>query len=343
MALSAGTTFAGRYEILGRLGAGAMGNVYRARHITLEKEIALKVAGTPLELEPGVLDDGEARFDREARAIARLDHPSIVRVLDYGRTKRHRFIAMQLLDGSTLSDVLADTPQLPEPLALRFTRQLLGALVHAHAHGILHRDLKPGNVMITGGRSGISRGFRPQRAVLIDFGLAFVNDEASLTARGACIGSPSYLAPERLEGGPSDARGDLYALGAMLYEMLAGRRPFVGDSIGEILLAARSQPAAPLRAIRPELSRPLEAFVARALSKDPSARFASAEAMLEALDDIALLERDEQAAEARALAEERAASSSTLFEIPITDPGVLRRLWGWLRYGRWRWRGASAP
>jgi len=330
--LAPGTSFAGRYEILGTLGTGAMGSVYRARHVELRKPVALKVAGSPLVLGH-VADDGAARFDREARAIARLDHPSIVRVFDYGRTRRHRFIAMQLLEGPTLRHALDGGP-LSESLALRLAGHLLSALVHAHARGVLHRDLKPENIILIG---GATPEYRPQRAVMIDFGLAFVDDEAALTARGACVGSPSYLAPERLEGGPPDARADLYAVGAILYEMLAGARPFVGESIGEILLAARTQPVRPLRATRPELSRPLDAFVLRALAKDPGKRFATADDMLAALDEVRV---QQQLANAAREDDARDAEASTMFSIPVSVSGPLRRAWSWLRYGRWRWRAS---
>ena len=145
------------------------------------------------------------------------------------------------------------------------------------------------------------------------------------------MGSPSYLAPERLDGLAPDVRADLYGIGVMLYEMLAGVRPFHGDSIGEILLACRSQPARPLRAIRPELSRPLEAFVVRALAKDPRRRFQTADAMLEALEDLALLEQAEAA-------EARDEVAETCLELPLVAPSRWTRLWGWFRFGRWRWR-----
>ena len=330
-ALAPGTMFAGRYEILGALGKGGMGSVYRARHVDLRSEVALKVAGAPLAVGD-IVDDGVIRFEREARAIAKLDHASIVRIFDYGRTRRHRFIAMQLLDGPTLCETLALTPQLRIPYALQITRQLLSALVHAHARGVLHRDLKPDNVVLVG--ANVPTGeTAPRRAVLIDFGLAFVDDEAALTARGLCVGSPSYIAPERIDGQPADVRADLYAIGVMLYEMLAGRKPFVGDSVGEILLAARTRPARPLRAIRREVSRPLEAFVVRALAKDPDKRFSSATQMWAALEDVEQLEQLEASAEVSAQEEQAA----TFLALPAAEPSRMTRAWSWLRYGRWRW------
>jgi serine/threonine-protein kinase len=325
------SVFAGRYEILGALGAGGMGSVYRARHIALRKDVALKVMNVALSAgdEHGVTDDTSARFEREARAIAKLDHRGIVRIQDYGRTRRHQFIAMELLDGITLAQAIHRDGPFSPGRAVMLTRQMLSALAHAHDRGVLHRDLKPENVMLVGAR---------ERAVLIDFGLAHVVDEAALTAKGFCVGSPSYLAPERLEGAMPDRRADLYTIGVLLYEMLAGTKPFTGDSTGEILLACRTRPARPLRAIRPELSRFLEAVVVRALAKDPDRRYASAEDMLLALEDVPVLEQEEAAA----LADARSETAATMFALPVTEPSRWSRLWAWLRFGGWRWRDDDA-
>jgi serine/threonine protein kinase len=386
MGLAPGSIFAGRYEIVGELGKGGMGSVYRAIHRDLRREVALKILDAPLAAGE-LTDDGAARFEREARALAQLDHASIVRITDYGRTRRHHFIAMQLLDGPSLGQLMRHQGKLAPSRALQITRHLLSALVHAHARGVLHRDLKPDNVMlmgtprprgsrppvdgiprtqtllglaatrmvattvVTGGTiempaiKNVALGSGPHevdleleahpavRAVLIDFGLAHVHDEAALTARGACVGSPSYLAPERLNGVTPDARADLYALGVILYEMLTGARPFSGDSVGEILLAVRTQPARPIRAIRPELSRPLEAFVLKALAKDPARRFQSAEQMLEALEEVRVLEQREVDA---AITKDE--SAETYLELPLVEPSRWSRVWSWLRFGRWRWR-----
>jgi serine/threonine-protein kinase len=326
---TSGSVFAGRYEIVAPLGAGGMGTVYRARHIELRNQVALKimnvVGGGP---DDSVVRTTGARFEREARAIAKLEHAGIVRILDYGRTRKHQFIAMQLLDGVTLAQALHRDGPFAPARARMLARHLVLALGHSHERGVLHRDLKPENVMLVGER---------ERAVLIDFGLAHVVDEAALTARGFCVGSPSYLAPERLDGAPPDARADLYAIGVLLYEMLAGTRPFTGDSTGEILLACRTRPPRPLRAMRPELSRFLDAFVMRALAKDPAKRFQSADDMLAALDDVPVLEREEAAAVAEAKAEQTA----TLYAMPAPR-SRLARLWSWFRFGSWRWRDNRA-
>ena len=318
--LAPGSTFAGRYEILGVLGRGGMGNVFRARHVGLGKDVALKVLGTTS------VNDGEARFEREARAIAKLDHPCCVRVLDYGRTKRHQYLAMQLLEGPTLAAALRDG-RLPSGRAAQIARNLLSALVHAHGRGILHRDIKPENVMLVG---------EAGRAVLIDFGLAHLDNDAPLTARGMCIGSPSYLAPERLDGHPHDARADLFAVGVILYEMLAGARPFVGATPEDIMRHCRERPPRPLRAIRADVPRSLEAVVVRALAKDPARRFQTAEDMLAAIDDVPVLE--ELAAHAAVAVREE--QETTTMVATADRPGWWSRLWSRLRFGRWRWHSA---
>lgn len=319
--LPAGTVFAERYEIVAVIGRGGMGTVYRARHLNLGKHVALKILGAR---------DHEARFDREARVIAKLDHPSCVRVLDCGRDNDtwHPYIAMELLEGSTLAKVLAAEGQLSTGRAVALARNLLTALAHAHAHGVLHRDLKPENVLVT------SRDGAP-RAVLIDFGLAHLLDEAGLTARGMCIGSPSYLAPERLAGDQYNARTDLYGVGVLLYEMLAGEKPFQGNSVDEILVNCRLRPARPLRAIRKDVSRSLERVITRAMAKDPEKRFADAEDMLAALDDIPVLEELAQRTSAKVLEQE--ATTMTIAQVDLRPPSVFSRAWNRVRYGRWRW------
>jgi len=312
--LAPGSVFAARYRIVELIGSGGMGHVYRAEHLALKEHVALKILGKPLP-------DSEARFQREARAIARLAHPSCVRILDYAHVaNRYQYIAMELLDGPSLSAVLFAEFRFEPPRAVAVARQLLGALAHAHAFGVLHRDVKPENVMLVTRASG-------PRAVLIDFGLARLHDDATLTATGMCLGSPSYIAPERLLGKEYDARCDLYAVGVILYEMLAGARPFVGDSPEDVMSKSLSRPPRPLRAIRRDISPALDAIVMRALAKDPAKRFTDAEDMLSALDELVPI--DEAPAEL--------SSSSTCHEIPVIRPSLIGRVWSWIRYGRWRW------
>jgi serine/threonine-protein kinase len=238
---------------------------------------------------------------------------------------------MELLDGPSLAEALATEGRPTAARALYVTRQLLGALAHAHAHGVLHRDVKPDNVML------VIRDV--PRAVLIDFGLAKLHDEAALTAAGTCVGSPSYIAPERLLGQAYDARCDLYSIGVMLYEMLAGVRPFVGDTPEEVMQRCLARPPRPLRAIRKDIPAVLDAFVTRALAKDPDRRFADAEEMLSALADIEIVP---ETSSGHAVAVAHEWSSTTARDLGVIRPTLLSRLWSWLRYGRWRWR-AGAP
>jgi serine/threonine-protein kinase len=325
--IPAGTVFSERYEILSAAGSGGMGHVYRARHLGLDKLVALKVLAVPGKGSRG--ERFEERFAREARVLAKLDHPSCVRVLDYGRSNGMQYIAMDMLEGETLHEVLRAGP-MPTSRALAITKQLLGALAHAHEHGIIHRDLKPENVMLVKGGT---------RAVLIDFGLASLHDEAALTGAGMCMGSPSYLAPERLLGRPHDTRTDLYALGVILYEMVAGVRPFAGGSPEETMRLALHRPPRPLRAIRRDISRELENLIKRALAKDPKRRFSDAEEMLLALNDVPT---DEERAERRAAAErEEAAETMAMVQLDLRPPSWWQRLWAYLRYGGWRWAIAA--
>ena len=325
--LEPGTIFAERYEILSSAGRGGMGYVYRARHLGLAKDIALKVlAPDRAPRRPDPTGDFEVRFAREARAVARLDHPGCVRVLDHGRADGAQYIAMELLDGETLHGALEVGP-FSTARALDIARQLLHALAHAHARGVIHRDIKPANVMLV--KDG-------RRAVLIDFGLASLRDELPLTAAGMCIGSPSYLAPERLLGQPHDTRTDLYAIGVVLYEMIAGHKPFAGDTPEHTMQLALHRPPRPLRAFRRDAPRVLDRVIQRALAKDPDRRFQDAEDMLLALADVP--SDDEIAERAAAAQREEAASTTAIPTFDLREPSLLSRMWTWLRYGGWRWR-----
>lgn len=312
--LALGSIFANRYEILALVGRGGMGQVYRANDLVLDRVVAIKVLHADL--------DGlrEQRFEREAHALARLDHAGCVRIVDYGRADGRAFIAMEMLAGESLSALLAREVQLSVTRAVYLADKLLAALAHAHDHGVWHRDLKPANVVIVSSGGGV-------RPVLVDFGLAFLQGDAALTQEGHCVGSPSYVAPERIGSRQCDARADLYAVGVLLYEMLAGACPFVGSTAQEILQAALEKPPRPLRALRPDVPPSLEAAIMRALQKDPARRFASAADLRAALAD-ATVQTDE---------DDHDPAASTLIELAIARVSLWARMWSWLRYGRWRW------
>lgn len=266
-----------RYEIVELLGVGGMARVYRARHRSLNCDVALKILAPQQDGWNGQHENAR-RFEREARNAARLNHPNCVRVLDYGCCgDGSRFLAMDLVSGPTLRDELADTPRFEPSRALAVTVELLRALGHAHRHGILHRDVKPENIMFTSAETD-------RRLILIDFGLSQLRDDAPLTATGSCVGSPSYLAPERLLKDDYDGRADLYSVGVLLYEMLAGIRPFVSGSVIDIAKMHITRQPAPVSRYRPDLPHALVAVIDRALAKPPEHRFTSAEQMLAAVE-----------------------------------------------------------
>lgn len=326
--------FAGRYKILGPLASGGMGQVFRAEHLGLGKEVALKILGRSAAARA---ESFAERFAREARAIARLDHPGCIRVLDHGEDEHgERYIAMELLDGPTLAEALRGG-RFSERRTLHVGRGILAALAHAHAHGVVHRDVKPENVMFA-----LRSGFR---VVLIDFGLASLRDAPALTGEGIAMGSPSYIAPERLLGRPHDPRGDLYAVGVIMYEMLAGVRPFEGASREEIMRRALHRPARPLRARRRDVSPMLDAVIRRALAKDPARRFQDAEAMLSALADVSARNAldDARTAEPEGGVDDgqerlESTASMTIALLALERRSLIARAWSWLRYGAWRWR-----
>jgi serine/threonine protein kinase len=280
--LSAGTRL-GPYEILEAVGEGGMGEVYRARDTRLDRTVALKVVRSGLTANP----EFRQRFHREARAISGLSHPNICTLHDVGRDADVDFLVMEYLEGEPLSRRLAKGP-LPLDVAMRCATQIAEALDQAHSRGIVHRDLKPANVMLT--RGGTARGTTPD-AKLLDFGLAKAAQTSpsqtgglsatataphDVTSAGTIVGTVHYMAPEQLEGKPADARSDIFAFGAMLYEMVTGRRAFDGATPAAVIGAILTAEPAPLRRLRPDTPPALEYVVGVCLSKDADARWASA-------------------------------------------------------------------
>jgi len=251
----------GRYELGEPIGRGGMGVVYAARDRRLDRPVAVKL-----------LEDGfaEHHAEREARAAARLVHPNVVVVLDVGEDRGRPFIVMERVEGVTLADELWDGP-LGVDHAVEMGREVLAALGAAHAMGIVHGDVKPGNVLRARDRWKVA-----------DFGIArFVDTDTTGTLSG--YGSPSYAAPERFDAKPATERGDIYGLGVVMYEALAGAKPFVGDDGLAVAVAVREGRFEPLGSRRPDLDPRLCEVVERAMSRDPSDRFGSAEEMASAL------------------------------------------------------------
>jgi serine/threonine protein kinase len=309
--LPAGALVGLRYRVAELLGRGGMGVVYRARHLVLDRDVALKIV--PPELGGGA---ATVRFEREARNGARLDHPGCARVLDVGTTPDgHRFLAMELVEGPTLRTRMAEPTRVAE--AARLAMAILDALDHAHERGVVHRDVKPENVLLAAG----------SRPVLIDFGLSWALGDARVTRRGTTVGSPSYLAPERALGQDGDGRADVYAVGVILYEMLAGRRPFAAATPLELAWAQAYRDPPFLGTVAPALPLALAALVHRALVKDPAARPTAAE-MRDALAPFAAVEITVKPSE----------EPERTTEVAIATRSRFRDVVGWLFHGRWRWR-----
>jgi serine/threonine protein kinase len=259
----------GPYEIQAVLGAGGMGEVYRARDSRLGRDVAVKVLPAAVSADA----DRLRRFEQEARAAASLNHPNILAVYDIGTDQGRPYIASELLDGQTLREQLNGGP-LSVRKAVEYAVQIAHGLAAAHEKGIIHRDLKPENLLIaTNGRVKI-----------LDFGLAKLMDapatsdvasdatRTSITGAGMVLGTVGYMSPEQIRGLPVDARSDLFAFGAILYEMLSGRRAFRGDTTADTMMAILKEPPAPLPAER-NVPPALERIVDRCLEKVPSARF----------------------------------------------------------------------
>jgi serine/threonine-protein kinase len=269
----------GQYRIQRRLGAGGMGEVYLAEHVLLRRPCALKLirperAGDPTNL---------ARFEREVQATAALTHPNVVEIYDYGRADDGTFYyAMEYLPGLTLHELVGRHGPLPPERAVHLLRQVCGALQEAHAAGLIHRDVKPGNILVC------RRGGQHEVAKLLDFGLVRAHGPTGpgekLTRDGAVAGTPAYMSPEQVAGGEdADARGDLYSLGAVAYYLLTGRPPFVRDSVVRTLAAHLDEPVVAPDRHRPDVPGDLQAAVLRCLEKNPAGRFRDADEFARAL------------------------------------------------------------
>ncbi|MGP8247094.1 MAG: protein kinase domain-containing protein [Bryobacteraceae bacterium] len=269
----------GPYEIVAPLGAGGMGDVYKARDTRLDRTVAIKISAVRFT----------DRFEREARAISSLNHPHICALYDIGRENSMEFLVMEHLEGESLEARLRNGP-LPVADALRIAMQIAGALDAAHRKGVIHRDLKPGNVMLT------SAG-----AKLLDFGLAKIAEAPAptgsntslptvahtLTTEGTILGTFQYMAPEQLEGKECDPRSDIFAFGALLYEMITGRKAFTGSSQASLITALMSADPPPVSAAQPMASPALDRLIRKCLAKSPDDRWQSARDLLSELQWIA--------------------------------------------------------
>ena len=277
-----GTVLGGRYRLIELLGQGGMATVYRARDSQLERDVAVKL----LRPEYGRDPDFFARFRQEAQSAASLNHPSVVAVYDYGTDEAGPYIVMELVDGEDLASIIRRSGPLPPRQAARLAAEIGRAIAAAHDNGLIHRDIKPGNVLVT----------REGRAKVTDFGIARALAEAQFTLPGTTIGSVHYFSPEQARGEPAGPESDIYSLGIVLYELITGRRPWEGDSAASIATARLTGPVPSPSAVRSGIPPVLEAIDRKALAQRPEDRFANAMAMVEALE--------------RFIAEDRAAAAA---------------------------------
>ncbi|MHC4062015.1 MAG: protein kinase domain-containing protein, partial [Planctomycetota bacterium] len=267
----------GHYQIIERIGHGGMGDVYKGYEQALDRFVAIKV----LPPEFGRQEDFVKRFHAEAAAIARLDHPNVVRIYYTGQDQGHHFFAMQYVDGQTLADLLEHRKRLTPSEALPIIEQCLAGIGAAHRSGLIHRDIKPGNVLLD--RSS-------RRALVTDFGVVkAIQAQTQITVTGTVMGTADYIAPEQARGQDIDARADLYAMGVLIYQMLSGRLPFQAESATSMMFQHAYEPPPPLAEVAPDVPGPLADIVMKLMAKKPEERYQSADELLADLHTIRLM------------------------------------------------------
>jgi serine/threonine-protein kinase len=300
----------GRFRVVSELGRGAMGVVYRAEDATLGRTVAIKTisltGGTKQER-----DVHEARFLQEARAAGSMSHPSIITIYEMGREGDIAFIAMELLDGRELREMIRDVSLMPTQ-SVAIAASVADGLAYAHERGIVHRDIKPGNIMV------LADG----RVKIMDFGIARHNEPTVKTQTGVLLGSPQYMSPEQIVGQPFDHRADIFSLGLVLYEMLTGVKPFAGDDIPELTFKVANMAAKPPSHIAPDLPAVIDYIVARALKKKPEERY---QAAAEFARDLRAAMPEVVAAEAAGVerAGARTMPAAPDFEVAPTDANTM--------------------
>lgn len=265
----------GKYQLESLLGRGGMATVYRAHDTVLNRSVAIKILDPTLAIDPRAVE----RFKREAVTAANLEHPAIVRVYDVQQEGGLHYIAMRYVAGTTLKEILHDNGPLPLEAVLNILEAIAGALHYAHRHGVIHRDVKPGNILV-----------EPDGTVLLtDFGIARAADNSmsGLTATGLVMGTADYLAPEQISGRPAEPRSDIYSLGVVLYEMLTGVTPFAGENAASVLYKQVYDNPPSLRSINPRIPQELQPVIDRALAKNPSSRYADSLDLARELREVA--------------------------------------------------------
>jgi len=254
----------GRYEVISELGQGAMGVVYKARDPLIDRVVAIKTINLALALDEK--EEYENRFYQEAKAAGRLSHPNIVTIYDVGKNGDVAYIAMEFLEGCELRNIMNDNGLLPILQVLDIVAQVAQGLTYAHEHDIVHRDVKPSNVMVV----------RDGHIKITDFGIARMPYSSVQTQTGMVLGSPKYMSPEQVMGKSIDQRSDIFSLGVMLYEMLTGQSPFNGDNVNAIMYQTLNAIPSPPNSLNPEVPEMIDFIVAKALAKKMEDRYQSA-------------------------------------------------------------------
>lgn len=308
-----GSQIDGRYELVERLGTGGFGTVFKARHLQLDRPVAVKV------LHPRLIEDPEAvkRFQQEAQAVSLLDHPNIIRVFSFGLAEGLPYMATELLSGKNLFDFTQDNVLLQPVTAIPIFLQICQALKHAHERGIIHRDLKPSNVML------VEQAGNKEFAKVLDFGFAKVSPDAginmqNLTQTGTVVGDPLYMSPEQCRAQPLDARSDIYSMGCLMYEALSGTPPFRGDNPVSTMFKRLVDEPEPFAAKNKAITAGLEDIVLRALEREPDARFQTAHDLAAALEKE-LQAIDQGTAKRASVKPKRGARTALLYRVGMAS------------------------
>jgi serine/threonine-protein kinase len=265
-----GVLFAGRYDIQSILGMGGMGIVYKAHDRDLDDVVAIKtLRSDSLSADPSLLD----RFKSEIRLARRITHPNVLRTHDLGETNGLRYLSMEFVKGITLKGMVEQDQLIPTPVALRIAKQICAGLAAAHEVGVIHRDIKPQNIIIesTGGLK------------IMDFGIARLTQERGMTATGTVVGTPDYMSPEQARGVDLDFRSDIYSTGVVLYELFTGTLPFDGDTPLAVVLKHVQEKPPPPQTKNPKIDPKIAAIILKCMQKDPPERYQSVNQLYEAL------------------------------------------------------------
>lgn len=251
------------YRILELIGTGGMANIYKAIQLSLDRPVALKIMHQHLSMDEGFV----ARFEKEAKQAAQLHQENIVSIIDYGQGNGDYYIAMEYVDGTNLKEIMEKQKRLPLEICLLVCHQVAEGMKFAHSHNIVHRDIKPANIILS----------NDGRVMITDFGIAKGGDDLTITTTGQMIGSPAYMSPEQAAGKHVDHRSDIFSLGIIIYEVIAGEKPFRGDTYQSMVASIMSHQPESLQKLRVDVNPEIEALVEKAIIKDPLSRFQSAE------------------------------------------------------------------